>query len=771
MLHIPRGAHALDSPLLLDADILASEVLLVGVAGAELRPPPGDSTLIVLVAGAPPVRMRGLSLSGQLRASGSSLAIHDCSFAGGNTRGRLSAASGSSALLGGALLVDGDATIQVQDSRFINLHADLGGAIALLDGSLSLHNSTLDSNRATQCGGAVFASGGVLVVLGCSFAGNEAATSGGALAINGTAAVLLANGTRLTSNGAPVGRTLAFIAGSLAYGLPAPIGTWVASGGVCEQGSSDLAPPCDFERVEAIRGLTVSTIAPGTNEDEDFPFDCPPGVVGGSLEVVHQTRPSCSYPCPERYFCPRGTVQPAHCTRGGYCERGVSSPQACPATMTSEVGSGSLADCVCGGGFFHDNGIADEGEAPCTSCPSGFDCRARIGLTISSLPVKRGYYRLHALSLDVRRCPDAATNCDDAPECPESTSGCRGTVDAPVDDHGSTSSLLPRRLESNGFEAGCNGGLTRVFCLLCAPSDSRVYYSSATSSELAQCRECGDLARDTILTALGIAAGTGALLLLLARWYRRYVPIHHKEQLLAAWRAFKPHVKLKVLIGFYMIATKVSEVYEVELPHEVRRLISVFSIGISFGFNGVDTVLECLGMRGYVATLALYMIAPPVLALLILLIALARMPSKSRHSGAELLETAVPPLLMLFFLAYPLITNIAFDAFPCHEFNESEWLKADVAIQCGTPEHDDAKALAWVAICLYPIGLLVLNASLLYTARRAIQSTSCGVERTTPLSRAISFLHREFEPHLFWWEVRNGCPQRTGTSERLTADD
>ena len=51
-----------------------------------------------------------------------------------------------------------------------------------------------------------------------------------------------------------------------------------------------------------------------------------------------------------------------------------------------------------------------------------------VGTTLASLPVKRGYFRLNALSLDVRRCPDAATNCDDAPECPESTSGCRGTV-------------------------------------------------------------------------------------------------------------------------------------------------------------------------------------------------------------------------------------------------------------------------------------------------------------------------------------------------------
>ena len=79
------------------------------------------------------------------------------------------------------------------------------------------------------------------------------------------------------------------------------------------------------------------------------------------------------------------------------------------------------------------------------------------------------------------------------------------------------------------------------------------------------------------------------------------------------------------------------------------------------------------------------------------------------------------------------------DAFPCYEFIESEWLKADVSIQCGTGEHDDAKALAWAAILIYPVGLLVLNGALLFAARRAIRN-----DKPTTLSHAIDFLHREY---------------------------
>ena len=49
------------------------------------------------------------------------------------------------------------------------------------------------------------------------------------------------------------------------------------------------------------------------------------------------------------------------------------------------------------------------------------------------------------------------------------------------------------------------------------------------------------------------------------------------------------------------------------------------------------------------------------------------------------------------------------DAFSCYPFTDSEWLKADVDIQCGTDEHHKAIALAWVAIVVYPIGLLLVD--------------------------------------------------------------
>jgi hypothetical protein len=87
------------------------------------------------------------------------------------------------------------------------------------------------------------------------------------------------------------------------------------------------------------------------------------------------------------------------------------------------------------------------------------------------------------------------------------------------------------------------------------------------------------------------------------------------------------------------------------------------------------------------------------------------------------------------------VTNIAFEAFSCYEFEGGRgWLVSDMSIECGTPAHDQAKMLAYFAIVVYPVGLFGLNGALLFGARKAI-----ATEQQTPLYQATLFLHREYE--------------------------
>jgi hypothetical protein len=92
-----------------------------------------------------------------------------------------------SANAGGALtLVDGDVTIE--NSTLVGngrLSVTRGGAIAVLGGTLDVRSSTLAQNRALD-GGALYASAGMVTFRRSTMSENEASVAGGALSVDGS---------------------------------------------------------------------------------------------------------------------------------------------------------------------------------------------------------------------------------------------------------------------------------------------------------------------------------------------------------------------------------------------------------------------------------------------------------------------------------------------------------------------------------------------------------------------------------------------------------
>ena len=68
---------------------------------------------------------------------------------------------------------------------------------------------------------------------------------------------------------------------------------------------------------------------------------------------------------------------------------------------------------------------------------------------------------------------------------------------------------------------------------------------------------------------------------------------------------------------------------------------------------------------------------------------------------------------------------------------------------CNNGAGDTASILSW-AVLVYPVGVPVIFAILLFRVRRELQG-----ERETLLSSALGFLHREYEPRYFWWARRS----------------
>ena len=521
--------------------------------------------------------------------------------------------------------------------------------------------------------------------------------------------------------------------------LPCPPGTYSNRSGLELEGACVTSPP----GFASALGSGWPTPCPlGFYANSPGQSECTPCAEGTFQDSIGQTtcvlcQPGFWCSAKEAVSCPKDTYNP---------KDGQTSQVACRSCPGNSItrglqGQTGVAACLCKVGYYEYTGNQTE----CRECPAGSEC-STPGTVLRDLPIKRGYFRLSLNSSDVRRCPDAATNCsDDSSECLGSTSGCRGTA-----------------YPSTASATGCHPTLWGPFCQLCNPSLGQdVYYVPAQQSEVAKCKACEETLTKTAVIAIAGAVGVVCGGCLLHLFSRLCLSPRHREQLAYAWKRFNPGVKLKILIAFYQIATKVEMVYQVEMPVGVKRLLARFSVIVSLGFSVGSTPLQCIGLGGYFNLLLASMILPVAIVIVIVLVSVVVMLFQRRCSGRVLVGLALPWILKFLFLVYPIVTNVAFMGFPCYTFEEdgSKYLKADVGVDCcvradvgvDCKDHtyeDEILPLAWVAIGIYPIGLIILNAVLLFCARKAIMSG-----RQTPLRRATEFLHKEFEPHLFWWEI------------------
>ena len=123
-----------------------------------------------------------------------------------------------------------------------------------------------------------------------------------------------------------------------------------------------------------------------------------------------------------------------------------------------------------------------------------------------------------------------------------------------------------------------------------------------------------------------------------------------------------------------------------------------------------------------------------------------------------LLSYAMPLALLVLFFAFPQVTALAFRMFePCTTFTDEMGetqrflvsYRKHYAVTCPSSELTAAQSIAWVAIILYPVGVIVLCALLLYFGR----STLLLEEEGTPYTRSIAFLHAPFRPTFFYFDL------------------
>ena len=198
------------------------------------------------------------------------------------------------------------------------------------------------------------------------------------------------------------------------------------------------------------------------------------------------------------------------------------------------------------------------------------------------------------------------------------------------------------------------------------------------------------------------------------------------------------------------IVTRVGSVFKVAMPASVASLLNVFDV-LNLSIDALGLPLSCLQLGSFFDQLLFLVLSPCVLGLLILALSMATEVLTKRKAAslkAGLLR-ALPYLLYLLFFAFPLVSSRAFQAFDCEEFDDgTRFLRADYSLACYGTEHGRVVSLAWVAIALYPLGVPLLYLALLLSARKAILT-----EQPTELSRSLTFLHQDYTPSMFWWEL------------------
>ena len=861
-LSLSPGTHILDEFVFDDA-VAPSELSIEAVDEGVTLVSSGDAILFTLRDGSPPLTLRGVELISRMRVEGGRLQMFNCTVRVASTEGRrASEGSGSNSSSdnsteGRSLLIAGGEARLTE----VLMRDNADGAIAISDGTLRVDNCSLISNAAAR-GAAMLVIGGVVTMTESYLFDNQASESGGALYVE-AGDVTIGNRTFFERNVAPGGRdgTSIYSSVDVQYTLPTPLARWV------------LIP----------EGGAVATLSSGAI-NTDFPYACSAGLYGNSYDLFDQSGPQCSGSCPAGYSCGKATVDPVECPNGTFCPEGSPAPQDCPAGtvgrramleaeneceecaagMACPPGSSEAAPCAlgtygdmprlgacsqCDAGSYQ----GETGQTACETCTAGHYCPAgsaaptacaagtwsgALGLQAASecQACPLGAYCL-AGSVTPSDCPagtigrqqrlGAAEFCTACPNLMSSAPGsssCTWCVeqyyavakepagaaggDALADDHGiecwaclapETAAACPenstlatvelargywrlspaaRELSAcvvMGNVTACRGGRDvgddgAGYCVeghhgpLCQVCEAE---NTFFDEDVGLCADCPELSM-TIGIPI-IAASVLALVFAIGALLYRNPPTPlatamrvEIDRVSSKFRVLQMVPRVKLLICFYQIVCALPDVYGVKMPAWYDESMEVFN-WVSFDWSHYVLPGACVG--GFERRLLLRGFGPlVVLAALPLgysvLEAFNACRERRRFSPQHVFLTTLPPVLFVSFCMCPGVSAGIFSTWNCDPYfldsgdtSERSFLREDLSIVCydagvQTSEHKRLTALASFFVLIWPIGLPVCYLLLLLPCRKSILQ-----KRRTHLVKATRFLHKEYEPRFYWWEL------------------
>ena len=593
-------------------------------------------------------------------------------------------------------------TAYVEDSDFIlNSAGHAGGALHSSGGWLKLKSSCIDKNEATvgggilldaspralilysnisdnharqltlttgeigrelPNGGGIYYDGtqdddkhdlptaGEVQIDGAYFSGNEARGHGDSMYLDGNATVILRGNTRIEGRGYAGNHSavynLALIKGGAMYELPTPPGTYAPAQYLCTFQDDcwtyaegiGCTQICNYTR-DDFKGKLYFNLSLASLE---VPMTCPEGyscdgsgtMVQCTDGIVPVTRDDC-IPCPpEVGKCAGGNLL---CSQHAYPDprlQGMHGPK-------------DVADCICTDSYYrNDNSTYD-----CTRCPAGTECKG--GAELETLTVSKNYWRPN-----VRTMPQL---------CPYET--CLG---------GTTSGNW-----EPGTSIGCKPPFGGPFCVACAGLAADQYFDSS----LQACRSCMGFVIMVIVFFAAMIFGACTFIALRRRerarggWLKFCCSFWHRLRTAATFIDLA--AKGKMLLSFATIVAQLQDVYQLHYPGGysslTRRIFSPIRLQVFGWIPGLN--FKCLGVDSLAKELILYLLLPPIVAAVALVLSWCRLRS---------ILPAIPFVLRLTFVLYPPVSSRGFQVLSkctcfADEFNPGDqqcFLPADYSVQC-----------------------------------------------------------------------------------------
>ncbi|CAM9120453.1 unnamed protein product, partial [Phaeothamnion confervicola] len=380
----------------------------------------------------------------------------------------------------------------------------------------------------------------------------------------------------------------------------------------------------------------------------------------------------------------------------------------------------------------------------CSVCPVGFAC-SEVGLVPNTTRMDSNWWRLDPNKMEARACLNSAA-------CP-------------------------------GGQDYCSPGYGGPLCAVC---DSG--YTSGIAFECHKCSQASAAASGCFL-AVAVLVVIGIVWYVVSDLHDTPVSIKPTGALGNIWAKVQavPSGKLRAPIVVLQIVTQYVAITGTRYPPLYQNFLAVAGV-LTVNLQLVVS-LGCLVSFDFYEYLLLVTIAPLVIVALLGaslaaawrgIARAAEVGPLQRSSSRGVAESPMEPLesrweraagkhwlvFMVFtFLMYSTVSTAVFQTFACDDLRDvgaEQYLRADYSIECYTGKHKGFIIYAAVMALIYPIGIPVLYAWMMWRQRSHIAVDQAVPEATRLADKSIQttrFLWLPYKREVFWWEVAE-CVRR-----------